>query len=274
MSLSAYAQMKEGLHHEMLSKNQERSLLLKAKAGDQAAIADLIKFNERLIHKIVLYYYQRRTCGDCEIVDLQQYGRMGVMKAIERFDMNMSNRFSTYATYWIRAYIRRYGTLDGNRLSMSYDATDWKLRINLVAIRLCDEIGRFPSDIEISKKAGIPLSKVRTYREVPIVSFSAYARSGKNPDTETEIGDIVPDKAEGPQEQAETAALFSRVDKELDNLPRCWKNVIIRRYGLRGHEPQTQRKVAADLKLTQQRILQIETAALDKLRESLGSAYA
>src|SRR6187399_2682735 len=84
------------------------------------AMTELLAHNEKLIYKIALHFFRAGVCGDNELVDLQQFGRMGFMKAVHKFDLDSGNRLSTYATWWIRQSISRFGIATGAKLGISF----------------------------------------------------------------------------------------------------------------------------------------------------------
>lgn len=145
---------KATLDHVLLPDEEIRSLVAAYQEGDQAAGERVIAHNERLIYDIAAHYYHARVTGDVGMEDLMQLGRMGILRAMRKFDPRKPVKFSTYAWHWIRQSIRRHGMRAGQGVTMSYHATDTRGRIGVARAAFEQANGREPTVAELAAATG------------------------------------------------------------------------------------------------------------------------
>jgi RNA polymerase nonessential primary-like sigma factor len=246
----------------LLSAKDEIRLAKLIQRGNEAARKRMIESNLRLVVKIARRYVNRGLA----FLDLIEEGNLGLMHAVEKFDPKRGFRFSTYATWWIRQTIERAIMNQSRTIRLPIHIVK-ELNIYLRAARqLSQKIDHEPTCEEIANLVDKPIEEIRH-----ILDLSKDATSIDVPimqDTEKSLVDIVPDENNlDPAELLADTDLQAHVEDWLDQLSDKQQEVIMRRFGLRGHKSATLEEVGEAISLTRERVRQIQLEALQKLRK-------
>jgi len=249
---------------KLLTHRQEVSLSEKARSGDPGARRKLIEKNLRLVVSVAKKY---RGMG-LPFEDLIQEGNIGLIKAVEKFDPDLGHRFSTYATWWIRQAVQRAVADKGRTVRVPAHMGE-KLR-KLVRSRgeLVSELGREPTDGELAERLGWTEEEARFAMAVLPDATSLDRPVGAEKGA-AEVGELVVDErasrvAEDLVAETETALLF----ETLACLPERARRVLVRRHGLDGRGPATLRELAEELRISRERVRQLQREAEHRLRSS------
>ena len=257
------------LYHGFLDRDTEYELLSKAQQGDRDAANTLIKHNQRLVFSIANKYFYLGRSGGQDIEDLVQWGHIGLYTAIMRFDTSSNNRLSTYATYWIRLYISRYG----QKCSVPYEVTYQFLRdcskVRAVEAELKKLTANDPSCAEIANKAELPVDTVREAIAATACIFSLDEESTGEDSDKSERYELTDDNSEPIEEAVNTAYTRMAIINAVKQLPSRWQIIILQKYGI-GCTEKSSREIAKALGISHQRVTQIEKEAMKKLRPLLG----
>ncbi len=244
--------------NEMLAQLHRRAEAIMADID--AAKHEMVRSNLRLVLSIAKRYRGRGMSFD----DLIQEGNLGLMKAVGRYDHTKGNRFSTYATWWVRQSIIR-GIYDKTRtIRLPVHFIELKNLFYKVFHELMKELGREPTPQEIAERAELPLEKVQS-----IMTLMANPISLETPigDEEQKLSDFIQDdKAESPVEGCESKELSAITRELLACLQPREERILRLRFGLNGQPGETLEKIGKTFKVSKERIRQIEKKALRKLR--------
>jgi RNA polymerase primary sigma factor len=283
---------------ELLDASQEVSLAKRIEAGREAQLTlqagglserdraelrhlvvdgelarkELTQANSRLVISMAKRYLGQGV----PFLDLIQEGNLGLMRAVEKFDWRRGNKFSTYATWWIRQSLTRGLADQGRTIRVPVHMNDRIRKVYAVAQALESELGRRPSPEEIARELEMDLEKVELALKASRRSLSLEKPVGE--EGESELGQFIEDEtSEDPLERASLDLLRDDVEDILQGLSAREQRVLELRYGLRGHRAYTLKEVGKIFGLTRERVRQIEKEALRKLRHpsraALLSAY-
>ena len=229
---------------------------------EQRAKETLILANLRLVASVA-----RRYLGHgMPIEDLMQEGTIGLMRAVERFNYRKGYRFSTYAIWWIRRAISRAIADQARLIRLPVHVTDTLGRINKTRSTLRERLGRMPTRSELATALSMTEEKLSDLMRGAIEPLSLEMPIGE--EGESRLADLIPAKDEhNPVSEATKSALRDELMIALDELTPREKDVIMLRYGLDGDEPRTLEEVGRALEVTRERVRQIESSALGKLRK-------
>jgi RNA polymerase primary sigma factor len=261
-SLNLYFQQVKKI--AILTPEEEKELIIKAKAGDEKAFKKIIIANQKLVVKEALKYYFKED----NFLDLVNEGNKGLIEALKRFDPARENRFYTYALWWVRSEIRRY--LSKNQKIISFPDIFYNNYLNFKKeyFKLSKDLKRKPSEEELANQLGIPSKKVKVLLSVPdeIISLD----KGVNSDQNTQLGTLLADKSQiDPQDVLIGVSTRALIREDVEELTDKEAEVIKLRYGFKEQEPMKLREIAKKLDMSPEGIRRIELKALKKLRNKL-----
>jgi RNA polymerase primary sigma factor len=245
----------------LLDASEERDLSRRAHGGDREARKRLIESNLRLVISIAKKYRGRGVPFE----DLIQEGNAGLIKAVEKFDPEMGNRFSTYATWWIRQAVTRAIADQARTVRLPAHVVDSLYRLRRAESSLSVELGRDATEEELAQRLGKGPEEARRLRDVGQPISSINARLGD--EEGSEVGDLLPDERSGDDYvRAEVGQWEQTLVEAVRSLPEREAKVLEMRHGLDGSETRTLREVSEELGISQERARQVEIKALRTIR--------
>lgn len=246
----------------LLTAEQEKTLALKYAAGDSQAKDRLVEANLRLV---VMAARQYNLHTSLSFEDLVQEGNLGLMRAVDTFDVTKGFRFSTYAMYWIKQAISRAMLNNGRTIRIPIHMLELKSKYLKAVQELTKIFDREPQTGEIAKFMNLEAEKVQEIET--LIKDPVSLNTTLNDEEDGTLEDLVADpNQDRPDDRIDNELRAKAINIVLETLGEREKNVIIARFGLNGTRAKTLEEIAAEYKLTKERIRQIEQAALHKLR--------
>jgi len=227
----------------------------------------LIRSNLRLVVSIARKFTQSRV----GFLDLIQEGNIGLMRAVEKFEYRRGYKFSTYATWWVRQAVSRAIADQSRTIRVPVHMNELILRVAHVQVALVQRYGREPTPTEIAEELEMPVDKVRQVLRLGHAPISLDRPVGD--DDGAVIQDLIADDGEpSPFQRVAWANLRQRTESALECLTEREARIIRLRFGVGGGRRHTLDEIGNEFTLTRERIRQIESKALDKLRRNSGTA--
>ena len=257
--------MNEIAKTDLLTVEEEIALAERIMAGDSDARDHMIRANLRLVVKIAKDY----SNYGLPLADLISEGNIGLMKAVEKYDPEKGGKLSTYAAWWIKQSIKRALSNQSKTVRLPVHMVDKIARLRKITLSVTEELGREPTDDELTEILGIPRKKLAMLKQASQRPTSLDAPMGDD-NTGTFSETLGDSKAVDPFEALTAKEMHGQLGGLLDLLDKRETKIIGARFGLNGKKPLTLEEISHDFGVTRERIRQVQNIALEKMRRALG----
>lgn len=246
----------------LLTADEEMKLAMRVKRGDKEARAKMIQSNLRFVISIAKRYSNLGV----SMMDLIEEGNMGLMKAVGKFNPKRGYRFSTYAAWWIRQYISRAIANQGKTVRMPVYIIELLMRFKKTTEHLTNSLKRKPRSSEIAKRMKIPIKRVKQLNKM--VSGISSLNAPVGDEGSTEFLDLIEDvNMTSAVDELSNFLTQERIKGLLEKMSKREKKILTLRFGLKDGVPHTLRDTAKNFGITRERVRQIESVAMKKMKE-------
>lgn len=245
----------------LLSGEEEQDIAQRMADGDEEAKKQLAEANLRLVVSVAKRYVGRGM----QFLDLIQEGNLGLIKAVDKFDYRKGFKFSTYATWWIRQAITRAMADQARTIRVPVHMVEVINKLSRVQRQMLQDLGREPTPDELARELDMPVEKVQEVQKYGREPISLHTPLGE--DGDSEFGDLIEDTdAIAPSDAVAFSLLQEQFKQVLETLSPREAGVIKMRYGLEDGQPKTLDDIGRVYGVTRERIRQIESKTMSKLR--------
>jgi RNA polymerase primary sigma factor len=257
---SLYLFLREVSRYPLLTAPEEVDLAKRIERGEQGAKDRMINSNLRLVVSIA----KRCQGREVPLLDLIQEGILGLIRATEKFDWRQGNKFSTYATWWIREAIERGIANRARMIRMPVHLAERHRAIKRAERPLIAQLGRQPTNEEVAEAANLPVKRVEEVRAAAYTVTSLNEPVGE--DGEGTLEELLPSDESEPADEVDVAFRRDLVRKALFQLPKAEREVVALRFGIDGDdEPKTVDEVMRCVGMSRHHVRVIESRALKRL---------
>ena len=245
--------------HPMPDHEGQVALARRVAAGDDEARREMVAANLRL----VVHWARRYQDRGVDMADLVQEGTFGLLRAVEKFDWERGFRFSTYATWWIRQALQRAVQQHGRTIRIPLEVGERLQRLDAVTAELAGQLGRPPTEDELTEATGLSIEERRSLEDVARVAASLDQPASA--DSATSLGDLVAPDNEDWVGGVDQEMVFDRVREAVERLPGLQRDVLRLRFGFDGDSPASLQVTAERLGIGVRRVRRAEEEALAAL---------
>jgi RNA polymerase primary sigma factor len=250
----------------LLNHQEEIFLSRRARAGDQRARNELVERNLRLVVSVAKRY---RGMG-LSFEDLIQEGNLGLVRAVEKFDPDRGLRFSTYVTWWIRQAIGRAVADKGRAIRVPVHMGEKLRKMTRTSKELSAELGREPTDEEVAERLGWTAEEVQNVKDARLDASMSLNRPLGLGDDASEIEQFIEDeRASDTTGEVMLKMEAISLQEAIKRLPDHYRYVLARRYGLDDREPATLAELREELKVSRERVRQLQRGAEQMLKSQM-----
>lgn len=254
--------LKEIGEMNLLTPEEEIELAKRIEKGDEAAKRRMIESNLRLVVNIAKKYVGQGM----SLLDLIQEGNFGLIRAVEKFDYRMGNKFSTYASFWIKQSIARALADTGRTIRIPVHLTEVVRKISAIKKEWFQKYGKYPNKEELAKICHLPAERIEQILLCVQDLVSLATPVGE--EGESELEEFIRDlSSPDPEERAMANLVKETIGGMMHHLSKREKEVLQLRFGLNDDRPHTLEEVGQKMKVTRERIRQIEAKSLQKLKK-------